>query len=81
MPQGLQGERLLRAQLEGLQGGGGVQAADVPPGEGGEHLVISCPETLASEIHQQGRQGVGGEEPPLKLRARRPESRNKQSST
>ena len=80
MPESLEGQRLLGAELEGLQGGGGVQAADVPPGEGGEHLVVSCPEPLAPEIQQQGGQGVRGEEPPLKLGPRRPESRNKKSS-
>ena len=75
MPHRLQGQRLLGAELEALQGGGGVQAADVPPGEGGEHLVISCPEPLAPEIQQQGGQRVGGEKPPLKLGPGRPESR------
>ena len=80
MPQGLQGQRLLGAELERLQGGGGVQGADVAPGEGGEHLVVSCPEPLAPEIQQQGGQGVGGEESPLQLRLRRPESGDKQSS-
>ena len=80
LPQGLQGQRLLGAELERGQGGGGVKAADVPPGEGGEHLVVSCPETLAPEIKQQGGQGVGGEESPLQLRLRRPESGYKQSS-
>ena len=58
MPQGLQGQRLLGAELERLQRGGGVQGADVAPGEGGEHLVVSCPEPLAPEIQQQGGQRV-----------------------
>ena len=58
MPQGLQGQRLLGAELERLQGGGGVQGADVAPGVGGEHLVVSCPEPLAPEIQQQGGQWV-----------------------
>ena len=37
----------LGAELERLQGGGGVQGADVPPGEGGDHLVVSCSKPLA----------------------------------
>ena len=80
MPQSLQGQRLLGAELERLQGGGGVQSADIPPREGGEHLVVSCPEPLAPEVQQQGGQRVRGQESPLKLRRRRPESRNKQLS-
>ena len=58
MPESLEGQRLLGAELEGLQGGAGVQAADVPPGEGGEDLVVPRPESLAPEIQQQGGQGV-----------------------
>ena len=75
--QGLQGQCFLGTQLEGLQGGGRIQLADVSPGEGSQDLVLLWSEALTPQIHQQSGQGLWTKESPCQLRWRSSEPEEK----